>query len=210
VVPSTKVRGFLILVCAVVSYAQTTATPKPRAGLETDWDIAAVLQEIANHANRLTAYLDKLDTNAWVAKGASETYGEQVKSSRDQAKALATGATGLAANPERLSASLEVYFRIHAIETMLASIEEAIRRYQSPADAQALTILAAQNDGNRDRFQRYIVNLTSEREQDLVVMDREAQRCRGVITQVPQKTTPAPVRAPARNSTPATRTTRKK
>jgi hypothetical protein len=71
---------------------------------------------------------------------------------------------------------------------MLASVEEAIRRYQSPANAQALTILQAENDGNRDRLQRYIVNLAAEREQDLVVMDREAQRCRGILTQVPPKT----------------------
>lgn len=169
--------------------AQTPATPKPRAGLEADWDIAAVLQEIGAHANRLTAFLDKIDAKAWIAKGASETYDEQLQSTKDQARALAAGAMALAANPERLSASLEVYFRIHAIETMLASIEEAIRRYQSPANAQALTILAAQNDANRDRLQKYIVNLASEREQDLLVMDREAQRCRGILTQAPPKTT---------------------
>ncbi len=187
-VPSTALRGLLILGCVAVTCAQTPATPKPRAGLEADWDIAAVLQEIGVHANRLTTFLDKIDAKAWVAKGASETYDEQLQSSKDQARALTAGAVALAANPEKLSASLEVYFRIHALETMLASIEEAIRRYQSPANAQALTILAAQNDGNRDRLQRYIVNLASEREQDLLVMDREAQRCRGILTQVPPKT----------------------
>jgi hypothetical protein len=180
--------GFLIFICAAALNAQAPATSKPRAGLEADWDIAAVLHEISAHADRLTVFLDKIDTQPWIAKGASETYGEQLQSCKDQAKALAAGAKVLAANPEKLSASLEVYFRIHAIETMLASVEEGIRRYQSPANAQALTILQAENDGNRDRLQRYIVNLASEREQDLVVMDREAQRCRGIITQAPPRT----------------------
>ena len=179
--------GLLILTCAAAIYAQAPAVPKPRAGLEADWDIAPVLQEISAHANRLSTLLDKFDPQEWVAKGASETYGEQLQSSKDQAKALGAGAKALAANPERLSASLEVYFRIHSLETMLASVEEAIRRYQSPANAQALTILEAENDGNRDRLQKYIVNLAAEREQDLVVMDREAQRCRGILTQVPPK-----------------------
>jgi len=180
--------GFLIFTCAAALYAQAPAAPKPRAGLEADWDVAAVLQEISAHANRLSLFLDKFDAQEWVAKGASETYGEQLQSCKDQAKALAAGAKALAANPERLSASLEVYFRIHSLETMLASVEEAIRRYQSPANAQALTILEAENDGNRDRLQGYIVNLAAAREQDLVVMDREAQRCRGVLTQAPPKT----------------------
>ena len=186
--PHRCLPGLLILSCAAALYAQTPAVPKPRAGLEADWDIAAVLQEISAHANRLSLLLDKFDPQEWVAKGASETYGEQLQSCKDQAKALGAGAKALAANPERLSASLEVYFRIHSLETMLASVEEVIRRYQSPANAQALTMLQAENDGNRDRLQKYIVNLASEREQDLVVMDREAQRCRGILTQTPPKT----------------------
>ena len=191
-VPPSAIRGFLLFAYAAASCAQTTAAPKGRAGLEADWEIAAVLKNIGTHADRLTAFLDKIDAKAWTAKGASETYEEQLQSSKDQAKALATGAQALSANPEKLSASLEIYFRIHSLETMLASIEDVIRRYQSPANAQALTILAAQNDGNRDRLQHYIVNLASEREQDLVVMDREAQRCRGVLTQPPPPRTVLP------------------
>ena len=177
----------MTFLCAAALYAQAPAAPRPRAGLEADWDIAAVLQEISAHANRLSLFLDKFDAQECTAKGASETYGEQLQSCRDQSKALVAGAKALATSPERLSASLEVYFRIHSLETMLASVEEAIRRYQSPANAQALTILQAENDGNRDRLQRYIVNLATEREQDLLVMDREAQRCRGILTQAPPK-----------------------
>jgi hypothetical protein len=199
VVPSNAFRGLLIFACALSAGAQTNGVPKPRTGLEATWEIGDVLKNISSHADRLTAFLDKIDAKAWTAKGASETYEDQLQSSKDQAKALASGAQALAANPEKLSACLEVYFRIHSLETMLASIEDVIRRYQSPANAQALTILAAQNDGNRDRLQHYIVNLASEREQDLVVMDREAQRCRGVLTQ------PAPCRTPV-----APRTTRRK
>jgi hypothetical protein len=187
VAPQRSFAGLLILFCAAATHAQAPSANKPRAGLEADWDIAAVLGEISAHANRLALFLDKFDSQAWVAKGASETYGEQLQSCRDQAKALVSGAKALAANPERLSASLEVYFRIHGLEAMLASVEEAIRRYQSPANAQALVVLQAENDSNRDRLQHYIVNLASEREQDLVVMDREAQRCRGVLTQAPPK-----------------------
>ena len=172
------------MTCAAALTAQDGGT-KRLAGLEADWDIAVVLKEIAAHANRLGPMLDKFDANAWVQKGASETYVAQLQSSREQAVALARGAEALAANPQQLSSLLEVFFRIQGLETMLGSLEEGMRIYHSKADAQALAILEAQNDANRDRLQRYIVNLAAAREQEFRVMDREAQRCRGQIIQTP-------------------------
>ena len=67
------------------------------------------------------------------------------------------------------------------------SLAEAIRKYQTPDAAQPLVSYTAQNGANRDRLQRYIVNLAAEREHDLQIMDREAQRCRGILTEVPSK-----------------------
>ena len=132
--------------------------------------------------------LDNVDARSWVARGASDTYLAQLQSSKDQARALADGAKTLARHPEQLSASLEIYFRIQGLETMLGSLAEGIRKYQTPAAAQALIALAAQNGANRDRLQKYVVNLAAERERDLQVMDREAQRCRGILTEPPPKT----------------------
>jgi hypothetical protein len=68
---------------------------------------------------------------------------------------------------------------------MVTSLEEAARKYQSPADAQNLVRLMAEGGANRNRLQQYVVNLAAEREQDLVVMDQEAQRCRALVTQPP-------------------------
>jgi hypothetical protein len=137
------------------------------------------------HAGRLLPVLDQLDVKAWLRKGASDTYAAQLQSSKEQAKAFADGATDLARNPEKLSASLELLFRIQGLETMLGSLEEGIRKYQDPAAAQTLASLEAENGVNRDRFQRYIVNLAAERERQFEVMDREAQRCRGILTAQP-------------------------
>lgn len=161
----------------------------PAAGLETKWDIAPVLQEIAGHAAELLPLLDKVDVQAWVEKGASDTYMAQLQSSKEQARALVTEAKELAASPERLAASIQVLFRIQGVESMLASLGEGVRKYQGAADAQALASAAARNGAARERLQRYIVNLASEREQELAVMDREAQRCRDILTQTPPKTT---------------------
>jgi hypothetical protein len=171
--------------CAAALCAQTPPGRPAAAGLETDWDIAPVLQEIAAHAERLLPILDKIDVQAWVAKGASDTYAEQLQSAREQARAVVVESKALAANPEQLAVTLQVLFRIQGMETMLASLGDAVRRYQTPADAQALAAAVAENGRSRDRLQRYVINLAAAREQDLKVMDREAQRCRGILTQAP-------------------------
>lgn len=162
--------------------ASKPAAPQALAGLETPWSIAPVIQEIGAHAGRLLEALNRIDAKAWVAKGASETYVEQLESCKAQAKAMAGSAAALARNPEQLPADLELFFRFQGVETMLASVEEGMRKYQSPRDAQALAGLEAEAGANRDRFQRYIVNLAADRERQLKITDEEAQRCRNMFT----------------------------
>jgi hypothetical protein len=177
--------GVLLLVCAVTAGAQSPPAPPAArgapAGLETDWDIGAILLEMSAHASRLAPVLDKVDVKSWIEKGASETYQAQWQSSKDQTRAIADGAKALSQNPERLAAGLELFFRIEGLETMLGTLEEGIRQYQTPALAQELAGLEAENGVNRGRFQRYIVELAAQREQEYNVMDREAQRCRSMV-----------------------------
>jgi hypothetical protein len=176
-------RGLTLFACAAAFSAQTQppAAPQQPAGLESDWDIAAVLRAIGDHATRLEPLLDRVDAAAWAAKGAPAAYAEQVQSSKDQAHALADGAKALAANPEKLSAALVVLFRDQGLETMLGSIAEALRKYQSPAAAQELIAMTAEGDANRDRLQEYVVNLAAQHDKEYQVMDQEAQRCRALV-----------------------------
>jgi hypothetical protein len=173
----------IVFACAGVFSArpQPPATPQQPAGLESDWDIAAVLRQIGAHAARVLPVLDRADARQWAAKGAPEAYAAQLQSSKDQARALADGAKALSANPEGLSAELQVLFREQGLETLLVSVAEAVRKYQSAAAAQELVALAAESGADRDRLERYVVNLAAEREKEYQVMDQEAQRCRAMV-----------------------------
>jgi hypothetical protein len=73
---------------------------------------------------------------------------------------------------------------------MLVTLEEGLRRYQSREEAEALASLAAENGANRERFRRYLTALAAEREKRLEMMDREAQRCRGIIMSQPPPAAP--------------------
>jgi hypothetical protein len=182
-----SLRGLAVLACAAALHAQTgnPAPARPAAGLETEWDISVVLGEMGAHAGRLLAALDRANAKAWVDKGASETYAEQLDSCKRQAKAFEDGAKALASDPEKLADALELLFRIEGVDAMLASLEEGIGKYQSLEDAQALASLAAENGTNLGRFQKYIVDLAADREERFEVMDREAQRCRGTLASQP-------------------------
>ena len=170
-----------LLLCAVAAYAQTPPSQPPAAGLEPAWNIAVVVEEIGTHAGRLLPLLDQADARAWVAKGASETYLEQLEAGKQQTRALESDAAALARNPERLSAALQLFFRIQGLETLVRSVEEGAAKYQSPKFAQSLASLFAEGGPNRERLRAYIVSPAAEREQQFEVMDREAQRCRGSL-----------------------------
>jgi len=173
-----------LLIFAAVALVQAQ-TPGPAAGLEPSWDIAVVLNEIGENASRLLPALSKLDPQAWAAKGASETYREQLQVSKEQARAVSDAARLLSKNPERLAVSLELAFRIEGLEKILLSVQEAARRYQGPVSAQGVEIVYAEGGANRERFRRYIVNLAAERERQFEVMDKEAQRCRATLVAPP-------------------------
>lgn len=176
-------RGLAVLACAAAVHGQAAspAQAQPAASLETEWDIGVVLGEMSAHAGRLLAALDKDNAKAWVEKGASETYAAQMDSCKAQTRAFEDEAKALAADPEKLSDALVLLFRIEGVNAMLGSIEDGIRKYQSADDAGALAALAAENGTNFGRFQKYIVDLAAEREQRFAVMDKEAQRCRGIL-----------------------------
>jgi hypothetical protein len=181
-----------LLLCAAAALVYAQSSP-PAAGLQPTWDIAVILEAIGGNAGRLLPALDKVDPNAWVAKGASATYAAQWQSSREQARAIADGAKVLAKNPERLSAGLELFFRMEGLEHMLGSVEEGARKYQTMQSAQTIESVYAEGSVNRERFRDYMINLAAERERQFDVMDKEAQRCRGTLM-----APPPPAKTPGR------------
>ncbi len=176
------VRALAVLAVAALSISAQAQAP---SGLATEWDAGVILTEISAHAGRLLPALDNLEPQYWVAKGASETYVAQLDATKQQVRAIEQGAKTLAREPEKLSPALELYFRIQAVDTMIASLQEAIRKYQTPAAAQPLASVAAEGGASRERFQQYIVTLAADREKQLDIMDREAQRCRGILSRQP-------------------------
>ena len=77
---------------------------------------------------------------------------------------------------------------MQAMESTFGSVIEGIRKYQNPAIADLLQGVINENSANRDKFRQFVTDLATQKEQEFQVVDKEAQRCRGVLMKQPAGT----------------------
>ena len=172
-------------VSAVVALCSLPTALAQSGGLSPEWDVRKNLDALAAQARRMKPLLDDLKPQEWVAKGAPDTYVAQWKSAQSEIDSLVTTSENLAREPERLTVALEAFFRMESLESMLGSLSEGIGKYQNPALANLLRSLMTENATHREKLHRYIVELAAAKEQEFKVVDREAQRCRGLLSRQP-------------------------
>ena len=169
--------------------AQTTSTAVADAstaqGVAPQWDIQKLIASLNAQAQHLTPLIDQVKPETWVAKGAPETYIPQWKSTQAELKYFLAVSQQFSRKPERLSLALETYFHMQAMDQFLGSLIEGIRHYQSAELANHAQTLSDENSSNRERLRQYITDLSKEQEQEMRVMDQEAQRCRTALSRQP-------------------------
>jgi hypothetical protein len=161
---------------------QTSSSQTPPS-VSAEWDVSPTLDALSAQARRLKPILDQLTPQEWVAKGAPDTYVLQWKRAQDELGYLVDSAKAVEKQPERLTLALDTYFRLQSLEARLNSLVEGVRNYQNPAVGDLLMGVLAENSANRDKLRQYITDLAATKEQEFQIVDKEAQRCRGVLTQ---------------------------
>jgi hypothetical protein len=172
--------GTLILSCAGFSQQQSVATSNP-----SDQPIVDTFNEISQRAARLSPMLEQLHPNDWVGKGAPDTYIAQWNSTLEQFRAIQSDMSALAQHPDRLTEGMKALFRVRTAHRMLGSLMGGTRKYQNPALADLIESVAAEANANIDSFERYLLEIADEKEQQYTVVDREAQRCRATLSRQP-------------------------
>ena len=140
-----------------------------QAGMQNDWDVHKTLAAIAVHADRLAPYA------------------AQAKGCRDEVRGIAAAARALSQNPDKLTEELQLLFRIRTFESRLASLGEGLRKYQNPPMADMLSSGVAENAGNLQRLEQYVLELSAAKDQEFHVADQEAQRCRQSLSRQPKQ-----------------------
>jgi hypothetical protein len=180
-------------------------------------DVSAAAKSIAERSAHLKPMLDEVHPPEWVAKGAPETYVSQWNSLKEQNQAIASDMAVIARNAEAkqndavqaatLGPLLQALFRVHRFDGDLEGLRGAIRRYQNPALADLIESVAEGGERGVETLQRYAVQLAADKDRQLDVVDKEAQRCRALLAAQPvsrpsaQRKTTAP-QNPAANGTP--------
>ena len=172
----------LALLCAGIPSMVIGQTPD---GVPTEWDLRKTLESLDVQTRQLQPILEQVKPQEWVERGAPQAYVAQWKTAQDQVQYLLGSSQNFAKQPDRLTLALDTYFRLEAMNTTLASLNEGIRRYQNPAVADLLQSVADKNSANRQHLRQYIVELAGTREQEFKVMEQEAQRCRTSLSRQP-------------------------
>jgi uncharacterized protein YdaU (DUF1376 family) len=163
------------------------------------WDVSRSVGELAAQVAQLKPLLAELTPQEWVEKGAPDAYVAQWQGARQELDYLDQTARVLEKQPEKLTAALEVYFRLQGVEWRLQSLSEGARKYQSSAAGDQLAEAVGADATKRDQLRQYITDLAAQNEQEFGVVEREAQRCR----EEQNKTPPRPAAAPAKKNTKA-------
>ena len=174
---------------AAIAQTASAAVTNPAAteGVTPSWDIQKLIASLGAQAQHLTPLIDQVKPETWVPKGAPETYVSQWKTTQAELKYFLAVSQQFSRKPERLSLALETYFHMQAMDQFLGSLIEGIRRYQSADLANHAQMLSDENSSNRERLRQYITDLSKQQEQEMRVMDQEAQRCRTVLSHQPRK-----------------------
>ncbi len=162
-------------------------TPQAQ-GVAADWNVTPTIDALSKQAERLKPILDQLTPQQWVSQGAPQTYVSQWKASQDELRYLVDSARALKKQPERLTLALDTYFRLQGLTARLDSLVDGVRRYQNPAVGDLMVGIVAENSVNRDKLRQYITDLAATKEQEFDVVDKEAQRCRGILNHQPAST----------------------
>jgi hypothetical protein len=176
-----------IATCGILISAAVGSLWAQQPGMQNEWDIHKALTAIAQHADRLSPFVDQIQPENWLAAGAPQAYVAQAKTCRNEVRGVAAAARDLSRNPEKLTGALELLFRIRTLESMLGSLGEGLRKYQNPPMADLLNAAVSENAANREHLQQYVLELATEKEQEFRVADEEAQRCRQSISRQPSR-----------------------
>jgi hypothetical protein len=155
--------------------------PANDAGVASEWDARKLIDALSAQAQHLKPLIDQVQPADWIAKGASETYVAQWNNTQTQLKYLISSSEAFSRQPERLALGLDTYFRMQAVDSVLASLAEGVGKYQNAALGYIMQSVIAENSANRGRLQQYLQDLATQKEQEFQVADREAQRCRGAL-----------------------------
>jgi len=160
--------------------AQSAAQP---TGSQADWDLRPRIEKLGRKIDRLKPVLDQIHPETWTAESGGAAYAKQARGCAQGLSDSRNAVARWAAQPDRLSLMLETLLRLDSLHAQAASLSEGVRRYQNPAIADLLDAELLSFDPELGWLRTQALELAEQREKELDVAQKEAQRCRSQIFQ---------------------------
>ena len=159
------------------------AAAAPSAGGPADWDLRPRIDQLAAKIARLKPMFDQIHPETWTVEGGAAGYAKQAQGCAQGLSYSQNAAARWAAQPDRLSLMLETLVRLDSFHIQASSLSEGVRRYQNPAVADLLDAELIKFDAELGWVRTQALELAQQREKELEVAQKEAQRCRTQIFQ---------------------------
>jgi hypothetical protein len=183
---SPRPAACALAVAAIASQlALGQANPTPPGGLESEWSIQKVLAALQADGRRLKPLVNQADPTKWRYSDSNNSYIAQWQTAQKEIDYLNGATESLGKQPEKLSLAMEAYFRLQAMEATISSLADGLRTHSNPAVADLLKSALSENSVNNERLKQYLMELANQKEQEYQIMDKEAQRCRAMLTKQP-------------------------
>jgi hypothetical protein len=170
---------FAILTVPGVALAQQAAPQ----GAPPDWDQKPRIEKLGRNVQRLKPVVDQIQPATWTVEGGSEPYQKQQQSCEHELGYIQNAVARWSAQPDRLSLMLETLARVESMNAQALSLSQGVRRYQNPAVADLLDSMLQSLSGDLEWLRSQSLDLAQQREKELEVAQKEAQRCRTQILQ---------------------------
>jgi hypothetical protein len=155
-------------------------------------DVTAIAGQISRRSGHLRPMFQQVHAADWVANGAPQAYLTQWNSLTAQNDAIQTDMAAVAQHPEAMQDVMKALFRIHRFDSDLDGLLGSVRRYQNPALADLIESVASDDQRGIEKLQQYVLDLADEKERQLEIEDKEAQRCRAALANQPPARPAAP------------------
>ena len=153
------------------------------AGAPADWDMRPRIEKLGQNVGKLKPLFDQIHPGSWTIEGGPEAYQKQQKACSDGLGYAQNAIARWSAQPDKLSLMLETLTRIESVNQQAISLSQGVRKYQNPAVADILDSVLNSLSGDLEWLRSQSLEMSQQREKELEVAQKEAQRCRTQILQ---------------------------
>jgi len=159
-------------------------------GVAPEWDVRVQAEKLSKDIGALRAMVSQLEPDRWMIVGAPESMARRRRQALAEMSAVEQAGQTVAAQPERFAPALELLQHLDTALLETHWLIHAVRKYQNPAMADVMESALEPYENARIGLRNYVQDLSASREKEMEVAEKEAQRCREMLS----RPAPRPVR----------------